>query len=210
MSVTFQSEDGVLDHASAVVLFAAAPTVSAERLAAAESETDRLGQIIEGLLQLSRAEASSVPAVTVDLAVLARERITHWQPLAHEHQVTITYSGPASTLVTAVPTAVEQIIDNYVDNALSVSPANSHIVVSVVNERAGSVLSVSDEGPGLSGDECVRAFDRFWRASSETPGSGLGLAIVTQLATASSATVELRPRLPHGLEARAIFAPPRG
>lgn len=36
MSVTFQSEDGVLDHASAVVLFAAAPTVSAERLAAAE------------------------------------------------------------------------------------------------------------------------------------------------------------------------------
>lgn len=186
------------------------PAAAAERLSAAEIETDRLGQIIEGLLQLSRAEASSVPAVTVDLALLARERVTHWQPLAHEHQVTISYSGPASTLVTAVPTAVEQIIDNYVDNALSVSPANSHIVVSVVNERAGSVLSVSDEGPGLSGDECLRAFDRFWRASSETPGSGLGLAIVAQLATASSATVELRPRLPHGLEARATFAPPRG
>jgi len=191
-------------------LIASDPSAAAERLSAAESEADRLGQIIEGLLQLSRAEASSVPVATVDLGVIATDRVSHWQPLAYEHGVTISYSGPRSTLVSAVPTGVEQIIDNYIDNALSVSPAGSRILVTVTTDRNGTCVSIMDEGPGMSSEDCIRAFDRFWRASSETPGSGLGLAIVAQLATASGATVELRPRLPHGLDARATFAPPRG
>lgn len=191
-------------------LIASDPSAAAERLSAAESEADRLGQIIEGLLQLSRAEASSVPVATVDLGVIATDRVSHWQPLAYEHGVTISYSGPRSTLVSAVPTGVEQIIDNYIDNALSVSPAGSRILATVTTDRNGTCVSIMDEGPGMSSEDCIRAFDRFWRASSETPGSGLGLAIVAQLATASGATVELRPRLPHGLDARATFAPPRG
>ena len=186
------------------------PEAAAERLAAAEVETERLGQIIEGLLRLSRNEASTIPPVTIDLAVVARDRVSHWQALAHEHNVSISYEGPSSLLVSAVPTAIEQIVDNYIDNALSVSPDDSRISVSVSHDRAGSLLTVADEGPGLSPEDCVRAFDRFWRASSETPGSGLGLAIVAQLAAASSASVELRPRSPRGIEARVTFAPPRG
>jgi signal transduction histidine kinase len=190
-------------------LIATDPAGAAERLRAAEAETDRLSNIIEGLLALSRSEAASVSTETVDLAAIVAERVAHWQPLADENSVLLRLESPESALALAVPTAVEQIFDNFVDNALSVSQPNSELLVRVSVDHLGVTLSVSDEGPGLSPADCERAFDRFWRASSETPGSGLGLAIVAQLAQASSARAELRPRQPNGLEARVTFNAPR-
>jgi signal transduction histidine kinase len=170
------------------------PAAASTRLAAAEAEVDRMGNIIEGLLMLSRTEASSAPVVTVDLAEIARERATQWEPLAEESGVRIRYEGPAHALVQAVSTAAEQIIDNYVDNALTQSPSGSEIIVRVAPDGADTTVHVLDQGPGLSPEECVRAFDRFWRAASDSRGSGLGLAIVSQLAVASRATVALSPR----------------
>ena len=185
------------------------PVAAAERLSAAEAEADRLGNIIEGLLMLSRTESSAVAVETVDVAALVRSRVDYWQPLADESSVTLSYDGPESALGLAVPTAVEQIVDNFLDNSLSVSPRDSVLIVRVSVDRNGVLLSVLDEGPGLTAEECVRAFDRFWRSSSATPGSGLGLSIVAQLASASGARAELRPRVPLGLEARVLFSPPR-
>ncbi len=186
------------------------PVGAAERLEAAQAETDRLSDIIEGLLTLSRTEATSAVIEDVDAARIAAQRVDHWQALADESEVMLRYEGPASAVVSAVPTAVEQIVDNFIDNALSVSPPRSLLLVRVSVDSLGTSLSVLDEGPGLSPEDCDRAFDRFWRASSETPGSGLGLSIVAQLAHASGARAELRPRTPKGLEARVIFSPPRG
>lgn len=185
------------------------PAGAAERLRAAEAETDRLNNIVEGLLTLSRSEASTVPVETVDLAEIVAARVSHWQPLADESSILLRFEGPASALINAVPTAAEQIVDNFLDNALSVSSPNTLILVRVTVDFSGVTLSVLDEGPGMSAEDCLRAFDRFWRASSETPGSGLGLAIVAQLAHASGAHAELRPRSPRGLEARVTFSPPR-
>ncbi|SDN46993.1 Signal transduction histidine kinase [Cryobacterium flavum] len=203
-------------------LMATDPAGASDRLAAAEAEADRLGTIVEGLLLLSRTEGQPTTLVTVDLAEIARERVEQWHPLAQESGVTIRFDGPATALVSAVATAAEQILDNYLDNALSVSPGNSVIVVRVTEnksaarpDRAGRShaapltetvqLEVLDEGPGLSIEECSRAFDRFWRARSDSTGSGLGLAIVAQLAKASHATATLTPRGSGGLTASATF-----
>lgn len=181
------------------------PSGAADRLAAAEAEADRLSNLIEGLLLLSRTEASSVARETVDLAVLTRTRVEQWQALAAESQVVIGYEGPLTLPVIAVPNAVEQIVDNYIDNALSVSPPDSVIVVLVEIVGATAVLHVLDRGPGLGPEECVRAFDRFWRAQSDKNGSGLGLAIVAQLARASGGKAELISRPEGGLDATATF-----
>lgn len=181
------------------------PAGAAERLAAAEAEADRLSNLIEGLLLLSRTEASDAPREIVDLAALARGRVEQWQALAAETNVVIGYEGPMTLNVVAVPNAVEQIVDNYIDNALAVSPADSIIVVHVQVAGSEAILHVMDQGPGLSPDECVRAFDRFWRAQSDKNGSGLGLAIVAQLARASGGKAELTPRVNGGLDASATF-----
>lgn len=174
------------------------PNAAGERLTAAQVEVDRLGNLIEGLLLLSRTEASAAPLENFNLPAIARDRVAQWQALAAESSVRLRYEGPIDAFVAASPSAIEQIIDNYVDNALTVSPANSKITVRVVTAGAHTTLHVLDEGPGLSHEECTRAFDRFWRASSTIGGSGLGLAIVAQLARASRGIAQLAQRSPGG------------
>ncbi|MFC5930418.1 HAMP domain-containing protein [Cryobacterium melibiosiphilum] len=187
-------------------LLHADPDGAAERLAAAESEVDRLGNIVEGLLLLSRTEGHSAPLITVDLAAIAGERVEQWAALAAESGVEIRYEGPADAPVQAIIDAAEQIVDNFVDNALTVSPEGSTIVVRVVVDGPATTVHVLDAGPGLSPEDCTRAFDRFWRATSDMAGSGLGLAIVTQLAVASRARAQLTPRSGPGLDASVTFA----
>jgi signal transduction histidine kinase len=184
------------------------PAGAEVRIAAAEAEADRLGNIIEGLLMLSRTEAKSAPIETFNVAAIARARIEHWQPLAAESAIKVRYEGPVAALALAVPTAVEQIIDNFVDNALSIIPAKSTLTVRVAKSATTVELHVLDQGPGMSADDCARAFDRFWRAASDNKGSGLGLAIVAQLARASSATATLTPRPEGGIDASVRFKAP--
>ena len=180
------------------------PAAAELRLAAAETEADRLMRIIEGLLILSRAESAS-DREPMDVAAVARDRVEHWRALAQEFGVQLTFDGPENALALAVPTAVEQVIDNYVDNALSVSPWGSDLLVRVVAEERRVVIAVLDSGPGLSAEDRDRAFSRFWRARADNGGSGLGLAIVQQLVTASGGQVRLEARPGGGLAAIAMF-----
>ena len=108
----------------------------------------------------------------------------------------------------AVPTAVEQIVDNFIENALSIVPAKSTLTVRVAKSATQVELHVLDQGPGMSVEDCTRAFDRFWRASSDNGGSGLGLAIVAQLARASGASASLTPRPEGGIDACVRFKAP--
>ena len=155
-------------------------------------ETDRLHRMIEGLLALARAENATLAPESVDVASIARHRRDHWSPLAEESDVRMEVVAPATAPVVAIPGAVEQILDNLIDNALEVSPAGGSLNLSVVPERDWVAVHVIDEGPGMSDADRERAFERFWRGDSSSPGgSGLGLAIVQQLAHASGGTVEL-------------------
>lgn len=180
------------------------PAGASDRLAAAEQETDRLVTIVEGLLAVGRAGAPTVRPVPVDLAAAARSRVEQWEPLASESGVRLQVEGVQSIIALAIPTAVEQIIDNLVDNALAVSREGSTILLRVTDGDRPTV-SVIDEGPGMSDDELARAFDRFWRGSTTTPGTGLGLAIVAELARASGAEVTLQRGEPRGLIATVTF-----
>ena len=165
-------------------------------LDASRHEADRLQEMVEQLLALARLESGSTPTVTVQVSEIVSSRIAMWEPLAQEKNVTLRSNVPAGTECSAIDGALEQIIDNYIDNALSVAPEGS--VIDVVVSRVGAhvVLDVLDHGSGLSETERGSAFERFWRGknSENTAGTGLGLSIVRQLAVASGATVELLPR----------------
>lgn len=177
------------------------PEGAAERLEAAEAELDRLDQLIEGLLVLSRAEGADAAVATVDVGAAAADRVAQWGALAEESGMRVDLQGPASARVRAVPTAVEQIIDNLVDNALGVTPEGEAVVVRIEVDGERTVLHVLDRGPGLSPTDRERAFERFWRGGGERAGSGIGLAIVAQLARVSGGSAELRERPGGGLDA---------
>jgi two-component system OmpR family sensor kinase len=103
--------------------------------------------------------------------------------MAEMRAVTLVVRGTERpAIVNAVPGAIEQILDNVLDNALAVSPDGAEVSVEVLHGAGEYRLVVSDRGPGLSDHDKDRALRRFWRGDTSTPGTGLGLAIAHALA----------------------------
>jgi len=176
------------------------------RIEAAMLETDRLQRLVEGLLALSRTEnLNTITLDAIDLASIVRERADGWMALAAEHNVTLALDLPQSAMVLSQAGIIEQVLDNFIDNALEVAPAHSTINIALTFDRRSTTLHVQDEGPGLPEEDLARAFNRFWRARSDIHGSGLGLAIVERLMEACNGDAELVNRIPQGLDARATF-----
>ncbi|GHH23185.1 sensor histidine kinase [Streptomyces lanatus] len=161
----------------------------------ATAEVVRMSRLVNGLLVLARAEAKVTAAEPLPLLDIVRERLAVWRPAADERGVTITLRGSADgrPLVLTSPGHLDQVLDNVLSNALEVSPDGGTITVQVEPKGAEVVLSVLDEGPGMSDTDKSRAFDRFWRGKGLTgkAGSGLGLAVVKQLVTDDGGAVTL-------------------
>lgn len=185
------------------------PEGARRRIEAAGMETERLQRLVEGLLMLARAERSGAAAEQVDVGATVHERVEMWASLAVERDLfvraalTVPTSGPTAL---AVPQALEQIIDNFLDNAIGIVPAGTIIELSLTEstDADGRWVSVHvlDQGPGMTADQLEHARDRFWRAADAPhQGSGLGLAIVDHLARASGGMLLLANRPGGGLDA---------
>jgi len=163
----------------------------------ATAEVVRMSRLVNGLLVLARAEAKVTAAEPLSLSDIVRERLSVWRPAADERGVTIALGGSdvdGRPLVLTSPGHLDQVLDNVLSNALEVSPDGGTITVRIEPRADEVVLSVADEGPGMSDAEKSRAFDRFWRGQGLTgrSGSGLGLAVVKQLVTDDGGTVALQ------------------
>jgi signal transduction histidine kinase len=168
---------------------------------AALKETDRLRDLVEGLLTLARADAGSEGTVRVDASALARERVEAWLPLADEHDVALVAQLDGPLAVRAAPRRLAQVLDNLLANALEASPGGATVTLSAAVSPPWVELHLRDQGPGLTAEQRNRAFDRFWRAGSGEGGSGLGLAIVKRLVAADEGEVELREARGGGVDA---------
>lgn len=154
-------------------------------------EISRLGTLVTDLLQLARADRSRTAEPT-DAARLAADRVDTWSAMAESRQVTLRALGTENAaVVLAVPGALEQILDNVLDNAIAVAPPASEVTVRLDRHHDVRRIAVSDHGPGLSDEDKLRAVRRFWRGNPTAPGSGLGLAIATTLAEASGGSLRL-------------------
>ncbi|WP_217237063.1 HAMP domain-containing sensor histidine kinase [Streptomyces sp. AC555_RSS877] len=162
----------------------------------ATAEVVRMSRLVNGLLVLARAEAKVTAAEPLSLSDIVNDRLAVWRPAADERGVTVALGGSADgrLLVLTSPGHLDQVLDNVLSNALEVSPDGGTITVRMETRGDEVVLSVLDEGPGMSDPEKSRAFDRFWRGQGLTgrSGSGLGLAVVKQLVTDDGGTVTLR------------------
>ncbi len=176
-----------------------------EDLASVMDETERLTTLVEQLLELSRAERSA-EVEEVDLVELATDRVDTWSAAAGEREVNVALGASVGGAVVAVTHgAVEQILDNLIDNAVAVAPPGSTVTVSIERNADSHVVAVSDSGPGLSDNDKQRATDRFWRGDEGRAGTGLGLAIVRSLAEAHGGRVLLLDAEGGGLKVEVTF-----
>ena len=172
----------------------------------ASREVTRISGLVNGLLVLARAEARTGGTQPVRLAELVGPRLDLWRLEGDERDVAFRLAGAwdAEPVVLAGLGQIEQVLDNVLSNALSVSPDGATITLDVRIGADGVVLEVRDEGPGMTAAEKARAFDRFWRGPGHTgrSGSGLGLAIVRQLVADAGGDVVLDDAPTGGLTVR--------
>ncbi len=177
-----------------------ADVAAVEALERAIGETERLTELVSNLLQLARADDQPVTSIA-DLSELVHDRVDTWTASADERGVELRHrSVDRPILVRCIPGAIEQILDNLLDNALAVVPTGSHVDVEIDRTNEGTVaLRVVDHGPGLDDAAKIDAMRRFWRGDTSRPGTGLGLAIVDTLASSSGGRVVLADTVGGGL-----------
>lgn len=164
------------------VLFDARETFGPQAARSAEllqSELDRFEALLSDLMDLSRfdAGAAQLELAEVDLAEVARTCVD--DPVLERAQLAVEVEGADSpVLVQADPRRVDRIVRNLLANAAKYSQSD-RLVITVAESADAVSLSVRDFGVGLSGDENLRIFDRFWRADPARTqgGTGLGLPI---------------------------------
>lgn len=172
------------------------PAAAEDHVAALE-EVERLSDVLDGLLELARAErVSSTETVDVDAAV--DDRLEAWRPLAEHTGLELRRTGTRGLKARAPAGGIEAILDALLDNAVKFTPEGGRVVVAILGDADGVDVAVHDSGPGMAAEDLERATDRFWRApdQSNVDGSGLGLAIAAR--TAELAGGALRLELPPG------------
>ena len=182
------------------------PEGATQRLEAAMDEAHRLQLLVEGLLILSRSDnTENLKLETVDAVSISMERLNHWEPLASENKVQLLLDGPEHAGILALPGVLEQVIDNFIDNALEAVEPGTSITLKIIPSDELTKISVIDQGPGIPAENLPKVFNRFWRGRSDSQGTGLGLAIVDRLTRASGGHAELVNLDPVGLSADAYF-----
>jgi two-component system OmpR family sensor kinase len=168
------------------------PEDLARSMAAIETEAARMGVLVDDLLLLARLDRGRpLEREPVDLATVAAQAVEGARAIEPDRQVTLEVDDDVSLAGDAG--CLRQVLDNLLENARVHTPPGTSTTVRLVREADEVVLTVADDGPGLSRDARARAFERFYRddeaRSRDTGGAGLGLAIVAAIVAAHGGSV---------------------
>jgi two-component system OmpR family sensor kinase len=153
-------------------------------------ETQRMHALVESLLVLARLEyADNRHPVNISVAQAAELAI---EQVRNARGREIVLSGTQSAEIIADPVELHQAIVNLVENAVKYG-AGQPVVVTVEDDHAHVVVRVHNRGPGISHDERVHIFDRFYRGENtrDIAGSGLGLSIAARAAEQNAGSLVL-------------------
>lgn len=140
------------------------------------SQTQRLGNLVAELLDLSRLDGGAVPLSRQVFAV--QPFLANVVDQAGHADVRLEVSPPELT-ADADPSRLHQVVANLLDNAARHSPTGGDILVQArrLGPEGGLLIEVMDQGSGIEWSDRSRVFERFTRGGSDDGGTGLGLAI---------------------------------
>ena len=168
-----------------------------------EKESIRMSSLVEDLLLLARLDQSREMAQDpVDLNLLLTEAVASAKAAGPNHPIELSLPS-AEVFVLGDSQRIHQVVANLLANARTHTPDGSQIKVSLEQGVAETIISVSDNGPGLSESDQERIFERFFRADpsrarTSGEGSGLGLSIVDAVMKAHGGYVSVKSKLGEG------------
>jgi two-component system phosphate regulon sensor histidine kinase PhoR len=163
----------------------------------------RLAQLTADLLDIARIEAGYKPRVeSVPVDAVLEAVSSSLRARADEKRITLEVQPAPALTVRAERAAVEQILTNFLDNALKYTPDGGRVRVLASLLAHHVRLTVEDSGPGIEPKHLARIFERFYRVdnarSRELGGTGLGLSIVKHLALANGGDVGVESQVGRG------------
>jgi len=169
-------------------------------------ETGRLQRIVEGVLNLARAENRGRLDEEEDIALadLVRDVLdTRAERLAAKGLIAEPDLHPLH--ITGSRFLLRQAVANLLDNAIDFSPAGGRLALGLERTTATVCLCIRDQGPGIPDYALPRLFERFYSVPRPDTGersSGLGLNLVQEVARLHQGSIELRNLPVGGAEAR--------
>jgi signal transduction histidine kinase len=163
-----------------------------ETMRIALAQTERLGELVNNLLDLSRVESGVIPLQlsTFRAAEFLEDAVAHASASTDGVDVVVS-ATPANLAAVADPARLRQVVVNLVDNAIRHSPAGAKVTVLASSGGSELRIEVSDEGPGIPAAERERVFERFTRGATSAGGTGLGLAIARWAVELHGGTIEV-------------------
>jgi len=171
--------------------------------ASAIEECDRLLEIINTMLMISKTEAGAEKPVRekIDLAGLVREACDLFGATAEDRGLTLSCHVPEACVILADARMIQRLLSNLLDNAIKYTPAGGSVEVSLFAAAEGNAtLTVRDTGVGISAGDLPHIFERYYRGdrSRSEPGTGLGLSLARAIARAHSGDITVQSRLQEG------------
>jgi two-component system sensor histidine kinase TctE len=166
-----------------------------DALASMQKSSRKLTTVTNKLLLLAQAE-SVPPAATrerVDLGAVISGVLEELIAFAQTRDIDLGAELNGDIAISGDAVLTNALVMNLVDNALRYTQKGGRVTVIADQDGDWARLQVVDNGPGISAEARARAFERFYRASTDTDGTGLGLAIVREIATRQRGSVRLAP-----------------
>ncbi|MEP6842834.1 MAG: HAMP domain-containing sensor histidine kinase, partial [Pseudolysinimonas sp.] len=160
-----------------------------------ESESIRMTSLVEDLLLLARLDAGRELVLgDVDLLPLVVDAMSDAHAAAPDHTWLI-HTPDSPVIVTGDGGRLHQVVANLLANARAHTPSGSSVSLTLAGDSGDAVITVEDDGPGISPGLLPVLFERFARGdgsrSRATGGTGLGLAIVAAVVDAHAGTVSV-------------------
>lgn len=169
------------------------PEKLAKSMTRINEQTERMSRLVDDLLDMARADEASAARRPVELAALVQGIAADVRAVEPDRPLEV--SVPTTLTITGSEEQLTRVVENLVGNARKHTPTGTPIRISLLDTGDEVCLAVEDDGPGMSSEERVRAFDRFWRADRSRAraegSSGLGLAIVHAIVIGHRGTIEV-------------------
>jgi K+-sensing histidine kinase KdpD len=147
-----------------------------------DEECDNLQRMIADILDSSMIDVGQliIELQPIRLPYLAREIIEEMQRRTEKHRLVVDFP-PNFPIIDADPHRIKQVLRNILDNALKYSPEGGLVVVRGEVRPTDIVVSIADQGVGISPEDLIPLFEKYFRVKSPTgyyvPGTGLGLPV---------------------------------
>ena len=157
-------------------------------------QVQRMVTIVDDLLDATRIDAGElrVEPTHGDLVTVVRDAVERIRPTSTKHTIEVT--APPSIRASIDVDRIEQVIANFLTNAIKYSPRGGRIAVTVAVEGARVRVAVTDSGIGIDPSALPRMFERYYRVPGSertAKGIGLGLFVTKQLVEAHGGSVHV-------------------